>query len=126
MAIQTTVVKPLEAGYMQVDSTYKNGYKRHFKVPQKSARQFAEDFKELNKNQKLYDNIIFFTSILTAFGSSVYLTRKMDNKWKQFFIQVASTIGFSTLTSIGYAKYAQDEQREFLRNYRAKEIYYRA
>lgn len=126
MAITTAVTKPLEPGYMQVDSTYKNGYKRHFKVPQKNAREFAIDFRELNKKQKLYDNIIFFTSILTAFGTSVYLTKKMDNKWKQFFIQVASTIGFSTLTSIGYSKYAQEEQREFLKNYKAKEIYYRA
>ena len=126
MDLKTAVTKPLEPGYMQVDATYKNGYKRYFKVPQRSAGKFAVEFKDLNKKQKLYDNVTFFTSILTAFATSVYFTRKLDNRWKQFAIQVASTIGFSTLTSIGYAKYAQDEQREFLNNYKAKEIVYRA
>jgi len=126
MAITTSVVKPLEPGYMQVDSTYKNGYKRHFKVPNKYAKSFATNFKELHKKQRLYDNIIFIGSMIAAFTGSVYFTKKMESKWKQFFIQVGSTIGFSMLTSIGYAQYAQDEQKELLKNYGAKEIQYRA
>ena len=125
MAIQTAIVKPLESGYVQVDSTYKNGYKRHFKVPQQSAGEFAFEFKELHKKQRLYDNITFFTTIFTAFLGSVYFTKNMQNKWKQFAIQAGSTIASSLLATIVYSQYAQDKQREFLKNYKAKEIYYR-
>ncbi len=125
MSVQTAVVKPLESGYMQVDSTYKNGYKRHFKVPQANAKKFAIEYKELYKKQRLYDNVTFITAMLTAFLGSIYFTKNIQNKWKQFAIQTCSTIGASMLASLGYAKYAQDEQREFLKDYKAKEIYYK-
>ena len=126
MAITTTITKPLEAGYVQVDSAEKNGYKRFFKVPQKNAKSFAEDLKQQNKNSNLYSNIVFFTAILAGvFGASAF-TKKIESRLKQFLIQTASAVTVGSLASFFYSKYAQNKEQELLHQYKAKEIFYRA
>ena len=48
MAITTTISKPLEQGYVQVDAKRKNGYTRYYKVPGKSAKSFSNKLKKQN------------------------------------------------------------------------------
>lgn len=126
MAITTTISKPLDAGFVQVDSAEKNGYKRFYKVPQKNAKIFANDLKQQNKNLNLYSNIVFFASIFAGvFGASAF-TKKIESRMKQFLIQTASAVAVGILSSLAFGIYAQDKEKELLQQYKAKEIFYRA
>ncbi len=126
MAVTTTISKPLENGYVQVDAKYKGGYGRYYKVPKNSAKFFAEKFKDHDKKMNLYSNIGFAVAILTGAFGAAYLTRKMQSRLKQFLIETASAVGLATLTSLGINQYAQKEEENILKKYNAKEIFYKA
>jgi hypothetical protein len=126
MSITAAITKPLEQGYVQVDTAYKNGYKRYYKVPQRNARAFAADRVEQEKKLNLYSNIVFFSSIFTGVIVSSFFTKKIDSRFKQFLINTASAIGLASLTSYGMNKYAMDKVAKLAQSHCAKEIFYRA
>ena len=126
MAITTTITKPLDPGYMQVDANYKSGYKRFFKVPQNNAKNFAVELKKQEKDLRLYSNITFFSSIFIGVIGAALFTKNLDSRLKQFAVQTAAAIGLTGFTSYGFSKYATNEEEKLLKKHRAKEIYYRA
>ena len=126
MSITTSIVKPLETGYLQVDASDKNGYTRHYKVPHKNAKVFAEEWKEQDKKLNLCSNIVFFSSIFAGVLGATYFTKNIESRMKQFLIQTASAITLTILTSIGMSKYADSEQKNLLDKHHAKEIFYKA
>ena len=126
MSITTTIVKPLENGYVQVDSVKKNGYKRHFKVPNNSARSFSQNLIKQDKSYNIYSNIIFWSSIILGVGGAAFFTKNLNSNWQKFFIQTGSAIGFTSLTSYGVNTYAALKENELLQQHQAKEIYYKA
>ncbi len=126
MAVTTTITKPLENGYLQVDAKYKSGYKRYYKVPQKNAKKFANEFSAKDKNLNLYSNIVFWGSILVGVAASAFFTKNMESRMKQFLIQTTSAIGFTGLTSYVMSLYSRNEQENLVNKYQAKEIFYRA
>lgn len=126
MSLNTSIVKPLEPGYVQVNAVEKNGYTQYYKVPQKNAKRFAVEWKQKDKDLSLCSNIAFFTSIFAGVLGATYFTKNMDSRFKQFLIQTASAITLAILSSLGMSKYAQSEQNDLLNKYRAKEIFYRA
>ena len=125
MAINANISKPLENGYVQVDVTYKNGYKRFYKVPQNCAKRYIAEKTQQNKDMNLYSNIAFGTSVFTGFLAAAFLTKKMD-KMKQFLIEATSAILLSTLTTLGFINYQADQEKLLDRKYGAKEIFYKA
>ena len=126
MAITTAITKPLDNGFVQVDSTEKNGYKRFYKVPQKNAKFFADKLKKQDKDLNLYSNITFFASIFAGvLGASIF-TKNMESRMKQFLIQTGAAIVLAALSSLGFNKYAQSEEQKLLEQNHAKEIFYRA
>ena len=126
MSITTAITKPLEPGYVQVDAKDKNGYTQYFKVPQKNARIFADEWKSKDKELSWCSNIAFFTSIFAGVLGAAYFTKNIDSRLKQFLIQTASAITLASLTSLGVSKYAESEQKDLLNQYKAKQIFYRA
>jgi len=126
MSITTTIVKPLETGYVQVNATEKGGYTEYYKVSQKNARRFTADLKQQDKHLNLCSNILFFTSIFAGVLGATYFTKNMDSRFKQFLIQTASAITLTALTSLGMSRYAETKQKDLLNTYKAKKIYYRA
>ena len=126
MALETKITQPLGQGFVQVDATNRYGYKHYYKVPQKTARKFAYELKVQDKQLNLYSNIAYFSAIFAGVIGASFFTKKIDNKWKQFGIQTAAAIGLSTVTALGMNKYTQNEQEKLIKNYRAKEIFYRA
>lgn len=125
MAITTAITKPLDAGYRQVESTEKNGYKRYFKVPENYAGNFADELPKHNKKINLYSDISFFTAIFTGVLGSALFTKKMEGM-KKFLIQSSAGIACAIAASIGFNLYAEDKENELLKRYKAKEIFYRA
>lgn len=125
MAITTAITKPLDKGFVQVNSTEKNGYKRYYKVPEKNAEIFAENLKKQDKKLNLYSNLTFFTSIFAGvLGASIF-TKNIEGM-KKFFIQTGSGIIAAALSSLGFNKYAENKEKAFLKENNAKEIFYRA
>ena len=125
MAITTAITKPLEKGYVQVDAKHKNGYTRYFKVPQKNAKRFANEFKQQDKDFNLYSNIIFFSSIFAGVIGASLFTKKLESRITQFLVQTLAAIGFSGITSFGFNKYALSEEEKLINSHKAKEIFYR-
>lgn len=126
MSISTKITKPLEQGYVQVDSTTKHGYKRYYKVPQKNANIFVRDLKEQDKTVNMYTNLAFWLSIIVGIAGATYLTRNFESRIRQFIAQTATAIGLSSLAVFCTTKYSQNKQQELLQRYNAREIYYRA
>ncbi len=126
MSIITSIVKPLDNGYVQVDSTEKNGYTRHFKVPGNMARSFSDNLKHHDKSFNIYSNVNFWTSIILGLGSASYFTRNLNSTWMKFFIQTASAIGLTSLTSHVVDIYRTASETELINKHNAKEIYYKA
>ena len=126
MSLTTSIVKPLEPGYVQVNAVEKNGYTQYYKVPQKNAKQFAAEWKQKDKNLSLCSNIAFFTSIFAGVFGATYFTKNIDSRLKQFMIQTASAITLAIISSLGMSKYAQSEQKDLLDKHGAKEIFYKA
>ena len=126
MSISTSIVKSLESGYVQIDASEKNGYTRHYKVPQKKSKRFSVELKKQDKELNLISNITFFSSIFAGVLGATYFTKNMDSRFKQFLVQTASAITLAALSSIGMSRYAESEQQELLNKYKAKEIFYRA
>ena len=125
MSITTAITKPLDSGYVQVDSTTKNGYKRSYKVPQSNAKIFAEELKKQDKTLNICSNITFFAAIFAGVLGATHFTKKMDSKIKQFIIQTITGITAAILSTIGFNKYAVSEEKNLLQKHRAKEIFYR-
>ncbi len=126
MSLTTSIVRPLESGFVQVNASEKNGYTQYYKVPQKNAKRFASEWQQKDKNLSLYSNIVFFSSIFAGVLGATYFTKNMDSRFKQFLVQTASAITLAALSSIGMSKYAESEQQKLLNKYKAKEIFYRA
>lgn len=125
MAITTTISKPLEQGYVQVDAKRKNGYTRYYKVPRKSAKSFSNKLKKQDKDMNLYTNIAIFSTMFTGILASAYLTRKMKSRMQQFFIQVLSAIVPMTAVTVLMNDKAIAEHDKLLKQYKATEIYYK-
>jgi len=126
MAITTAVTKPLDSGFMQVDSCTKDGYKRYYKVPQENAKIFAEELKKQDKNMNLYSNITFFAAIFAGVLGATMFTKNIESKMKQFLIQTSAAIVTAALSSIGFNNYADSKKEDLMKKHRAKEIFYRA
>ena len=126
MAITTAITKPLDSGYVQVDSTTKSGSKKYYKVPQKNAGMFAEELRKQDKTLNLYSNITFFSAIFAGVLGATYFTKNMESKMKQFLIQTGSAIVAAALSSLGFNQFAESEEKNLLQKHRAKEIFYRA
>ena len=126
MAITTAITKPLDSGYVQVDSTSKNGYKRFYKVPQKNAGKFVEELRKQDKTLNIFSNITFFTAIFAGVLGATHFTKNMESRMKQFLIQTASAVGVAVLSSFVFNKYAEAEEHNLLLKHKAKEIFYRA
>lgn len=126
MAITTAITKPLDAGYVQVDSTSKTGYKKYYKVPQKNAGKFAEELKQQDKTLNLYSNITFFAAIFAGVLGATYFTKNMESRMKQFLIQTSAAIVTAALATLGFNNYAVSEENNLLKQHHAKEIFYRA
>ena len=126
MSLTAKITKPLEQGYVQVDTERNNGYTRHYKVPHKHAKTFSSELIKQDKDLNLYSNIVFFTSIFTGVLGATFFTKKMDSRMKQFLIQTASAVGLASLTSFGMNKYAINEEKNLIKSYNAKEIFYKA
>ncbi len=125
MAITTAITKKLDTNFVQVDSTEKNGYKRYYKVPQNHADKFADELKKQDKKLNIYSNLTFFSAVFLGVLAASPFTKKMEGM-KKFLIQTASGIGFAALSSLGFSKYAENEEIKLLREHKAKEIFYRA
>ena len=126
MTITAAITKPLDNGFIQVDSTEKNGYKRYYKVPKKNADKFAAELVQQDKNLNLYSNINFFVSIFAGVLGASFFTKNIESRMKQFLIQTSSAIFLTILTTLGFGKYAQKKEENLLNENRAKEIFYRA
>lgn len=125
MAITTAVTKSLGAGYVQVDSAEKNGYKRYYKVPEKYAGDFADKLKKQDKTLNIYSNLSFFSSIFAGVLGATLLTKKIEGV-KKFYIQASAGIVAGALSSLGFSQYAGNEEKNLLQKYHAKEIFYKA
>ena len=125
MAITTEVTKQFENGFVQLDTTYKNGYKRYYKIPQKNADIFAYKLKQHEKNTVIGSNIVFFASIIAGIAGASYFTKNMDNSIKKFLINTLSAMGFATISSFGFGKYSQNKELNLQKSYQAKEILYK-
>ena len=126
MAITTTISKPLESGYVQVDAKYKSGYSRYYKVPKSKARDFSYELKHNDKAMTWYSNAAFVIALLTGTFGAAYFTRKMESRFKQFLIETASAIGLVTLSYLGVNEYAKSKENDILTKHHAKEIFYKA
>lgn len=126
MSITTTISKPLEQGYVQVDASYKNGYTRYYKVPQKNAKDFANKLQKQDKDMNLYSNIIFFSSIVAGVLGAYHFTKNMEGSFKRFLVQTGAAMGLSAITSFGFNKYAQNEEVKLIQANHAREIFYQA
>lgn len=125
MAITTTISKPLEQGYVQVDAKRKNGYTRYYKVPQNTAKSFSNKLKKQDKDMNLYTNIAIFSTMFTGILAAAYLTRKMKSRMQQFFIQVLSAVVPMTAVTVLMQDKATTEHDKLLKQYKATEIYYK-
>lgn len=125
MFVITSITKPLENGYVQVDANYKTGGQRYFKVPKKNAKIFASDFAGQERNLNLLSNITFFSSIFTGIFGAHYFVRKMNSKLTQFLIETVTAIGLSLVSAFGFNIYAKGEEDKLLKKNSAKEIFYR-
>lgn len=125
MAIETRITKPLEHGYVQVDTKSKNGYMRYYKVPQKNANIFSNELAVNDKTMNTYSNIAYFTSILVGILATFPFVKKIDSALKRFGIQCIGAIALSTLTMIGMNEYTNAKEEEIRKKYGAKEIFYK-
>ena len=126
MAITATVSKPLNQEYVQVDTTTKKGFKRYYKVPRTGARQFAAELTKFDKNMNILSNTAFFASIFTGAFGAAYLTRKFDSRLKQFLIETASAVTLGIASNIVVNEHIISKEKDLLRRYKAKEIFYKA
>lgn len=125
MAITTNITRTLNNGYVQVDSTEKNGYKRFYRVPQRNAKVFAKELEHQEKNLKIVSNVTFFASILAGVFGAAHFTKNMESRLIQFLIQTSSAIALALLSAIGFNMYAQSKEINLLKEHQAKEIFYR-
>ena len=126
MAITTKITKMQERGFVQIDSTDKNGAARSYKVPQQNAKKFNIELKNQDKDYHLLFNITFFSSIVAGVFGTALFTKKIESSLIKFLIQTASAISLSTISLLGLNKYFQTKKEELLYKNGAKEIFYQA
>ena len=126
MSIKTAIVKPLEAGYVQVDATDKSGYTRNYKAPKKYAEKFASELKQQEKDIRICSDILLIGSIVARVAGTIPFTKKIDSRLNQILIQSAVAISLAVLSTIGMIKFAESEEKELMNKYGAKEIFYKA
>ncbi len=125
MAITIEITKPLDNGFVQIDAGEKSGYKRHYKVPQKNAKLFAEELKHQDKHLNIFSNVTFFTAIFAGVLGATYFTKNMESKMKQFLIQTCAAIATAAISSLGFNRWADSKKEDLMRKHNAKEIFYR-
>lgn len=126
MSIKTAIVKPLEAGYVQMDATDKSGYTRNYKIPKKSAGKFASELKQQEKDIRICSDILLIGSIAAGVAGTIPFTKKIDSRLNQILIQSTVAISLAILSTIGMIQFAESEHKKLMNKYGAKEIFYRA
>ena len=125
MSITTTISKPLEPGYVQVDSKEKNGYTRYYKVPQTNAKVFSNELKVQDKKMNRYTNAAIFGTMFACVLGVSCLTKKMKSKLQQLLIQMGTAVASMTAVSLGMYSCEEKEHDKLLLKHHAKEIFYK-
>ena len=126
MSVDTRIAKPLENGYVQVNAEYKGGYKRYFKLPERGAKVFADEFAKQDKRMVTYGNIAYFSSIFTGVLGMAFFAKNVKSGINKFLLECCGALGLAVLSTIVINDYTKSEEENLLKQFKAKEIYYRA
>ncbi len=126
MSVSTIISGPVDKNHVKVDVKYtKNSTPRSFKVPNKNAKAFCEEYKKKEKNFSIMNNMALIGSIIGGVLLSNFLL-KNANQVLRYIVGTLSGIGAAAAALIGCSKYADKVNGEFLNKYKSTEIYYDA
>ena len=125
MATTITISPSSNKNYVLVDAAEKNGYTRHYTVPQRNAKLFASELKQQNKDLNLFSNITFFSAVFLGVIGATAFTKKFESRMKQFLVQTVAGIACAVISSLGFNQYAAVQEENLIKKHKAKEIFYR-
>lgn len=127
MGVNAEITRQLENNTVQVDITSKKARTRYFQVPKQKAAAFADKYKKQDKQITYFTNTVFFASVLGGVLLSSALTRKIvKSKAMQFILGSMGGIGGGIASVFASGNYIDNKQKNLLKEYQAKEIFYEA
>lgn len=125
MGVNTEITRQLDKNYVQVDVSSKKSPTRYFKVPAQNADKFASQYKKQDKKISIFTNTLFGGSLIAGVIIAYKLTEKIKNGALRFAIGTAGGIAGATASLFASTKYIESRQDKLLKNFGAKEIFYK-
>ena len=126
MALDTKISRQLDNGCVQVDVKYKDAPPKYYKVPQEKADSFSQKLKKQDKNSKIINNTAFGISLLGGVLAGNVLSKNIESGVLKFIIGSASGVAAATAALFACSKYSEHEHNTILKEYGAKQIFYKA
>jgi len=127
MTLSTEITRKLDDGNVQVDIKSKNTTSRHYSVAPEKADCFISDYKKNEKNSLYLSNIAFGVSIFGGVVLTNFLIRNaVKSTAMRYLLSSAGGVIAGIASMLGVGDYLDKKKAELMKQYQAKEIFYKA